>query len=157
MVVMTLLLIVGSTSAGPASTSAGSALADVKAGPLCFDQVSYCNDYIVMYAAGGGGFYHVVGKEYGCGQQDRQANGSIEYKDGILWVELDTHSPTSSGAMPLVGTFDAQVNYGSKTGPSQWAWHTDTYWWGTDTAQLVPCPKDLDAITPDGPDSALSR
>jgi hypothetical protein len=147
---MTLLLVVGATYAGPAPED------HIMAGPLCIDQPTWCNDYIIYYAAGGGGYYHVVGWEYGCGIPDVEVDGSYQDLGGIMWLSLEVHYPTYPGN-PYLGTFDAQINWSSGVGPAQWAYHYDGYHWGTNDAVLVPCPKDLDAITPDGPNAAFSR
>lgn len=108
------------------------------AGVFCLDQIGWCEDAKLAYQSVGGGIYSLTGYEYGCGD-DVLIVGSMIVEGNTLQIGY-TSIYCGGGGDPMLGQVNAQINLGTLSGPSQWAWHYDGYHCGSGTAQIIPCP-----------------
>jgi hypothetical protein len=109
----------------------GFAVRGSDAGPICIDEVGYCNDlklFINPHGAGKGlKINEVHGYEYGCGYDDRGISGSMKETSTtkyftlvgsysgtmakILYFYIDKHTNTGAGTWTYIGLSGGSTNF----------------------------------------------
>ena len=65
---------------------------------ICLDSLTSCNDcYLSLERSAPGGVFALHGYEYGCGYQDRLADGSLLFAGGYAYIGLVLSLGSSSG------------------------------------------------------------
>ena len=139
---LTVVLMTGSVSAGqmPDVDMASLDLSDAAYPPLCLDIVGACNDVELIYTPLNLEIMHVVGHEYGCGYSDRNLHGVARVEGNTVHISWTIHATLSSIGVPQLGQRSVQLDLTSLSGPYQYAYHYDTYHYGSGTANVVTCP-----------------
>jgi hypothetical protein len=108
------------------------------AGVICIDDVSSCNDFKLFISPDtGGGIKEVHGYEYGCGYDDRGVSGSMKMTPTSKHFTLTGSYINGS----QLGIFYINIDKATNTGTGGWSYNNGTYWSGTSSYSIVPCPK----------------
>jgi hypothetical protein len=88
---------------------------------------------------------NVYGYENGCGKNDRIASGSAKMVGRIVYIGLTESSNSAAAPNPTLGLRNYTLNLDTKAGTSAWSYINSTYWNGTASAKIVPCPSSEEA------------
>jgi hypothetical protein len=121
----------------------------VYAGTFCIDLSNACNDFKLMYKDNEGEIYEIHGYEYGCGYNNRSAHGTAKVVGSMVYIGVNG---TANGTAVMQRDFVWNLDTNAVT--YSYSYHTDTYWGGSGTGSIVPCPTSASEFTVDDVDEA---
>jgi hypothetical protein len=110
----------------------------------CWNSATSCNSFKFNVVSLAPGYQMLHGYEYGCGYNDRIATGTAHVVGNQLYIGFSTNNALASGGgVPRLGSLNGIVDLSNGNLTYDYAYHYDSFHFGSGTGQWVNCTKEV--------------